>query len=163
MKKKKKIIDEEVIGLGVGIVNTNSKEFKALQTQIITRAKKQTKKQLLENSLLSLRFQMESYLAEERSELVEVGWFLKELIKRLNIKNKLFAEYIGFKESNLSALFSGKRKINIDLALKLGEIFKIDPALWIHIQSKNELSRMKKENKKAYEKYSMEDLLKRAS
>ena len=160
---KKKIIDEGINGLGVGIVNTNSKEFKELQRIIIAKSQKQSKKKILENKLLSLRFQMESYLINEDKMITEVGWFLKEFLRELKIKNKIFAEYIGFQESNLSALFTGKRKINIDLALKLGKIFRMEPTLWIHIQSKNELIRLEKENKKEYQGYNIDDLLRKAS
>lgn len=160
---KKKIKDEGINGLGIGVVNTNSKEFKELQRIIIERSKKQPKKNIFENKLLSLRFQMESYLDGKDSAIIEVGWFLKEFLRELEIKNKKFAEYIGFQESNLSALFTGKRKINIDLALKLGKIFRVEPTLWMHIQSKNELIRLETENKKEYQKYSIDDLLKKAS
>lgn len=163
MEKKKVVIDEGVNGLGIGVINTNSKEFKELQRIILEKSQKQSKKQLLENKLLSLRFQMESYLEQKENSITEVGWFLKEFLKELNIKNKTFADYIGFQESNLSALFRGKRKINIDLALKLGKIFRVEPTLWIHIQSKNELSRLARENKKEYQKYNIDDLLKKAS
>ena len=163
MKKKKIIKEEGIQGLGVGVVNTNSKEFKYLQKKIIEESKKQSKKQILENHLLSLRFQMESYLRGDSKDIKEVGSFLKEYVQILGIKKKKFAEYIGYKESNLSALYNGNRKINIDLALKLGKIFKVDPTLWIHIQSKNELRKMKEENEKEYRKYSIDDLLKKAS
>jgi len=161
--KKKKISNEDGIqGLGVGVVNTNSKEFKYLQKKIIEESKKQSQKQILENHLLSLRFQMERYLRDPHENIKEVGSFLKEYVQLLGIKNKKFAEYIGYKESNLSALYSGNRKINIDLALKLGNIFKVEPTIWIHIQSKNELKKMKEENEKEYQKYSIDDLLKKA-
>lgn len=163
MKNSKKIIDEGINGLGIGVVNTNSKEFKELQKVIIEKSKKQSKKKILENKLLSLRFQMETYLEQKDNSIIEVGWFLKEFLRELNIKNKTFAEYISFQDSNLSALFAGKRKINIDLALKLGKIFRVDPTLWIHIQSKNELIRLEKENKKEYQRYNIDDLLKKAS
>lgn len=163
MKKNKIIKDEGVNGLGLGVINTNSKEFKELQKIIIEQSKKQPKKNVFENKLLSLRFQMESYLNKKDSTIIEVGWFLKEFLRELEIKNKKFAEYIGFQESNLSALFTGKRKINIDLALKLGKIFRVEPTLWIHIQSKNELTRLEAENKKKYQKYNIDDLLKKAS
>lgn len=33
--------------------------------------------------------------------------------------------------------------MSIDLALKLGKIFKVDPNLWGNIQSKNDLKRMR--------------------
>jgi len=162
---KNKYIDNEggVNGLGIGILNTNSKEFKFLRSKIAEESGKQSKKQKLENKLLSLRFQMESYLENEDTNLIEVGWFLKEFIKSLNVKNRVFAEYIGFKETNLSALFKGTRKINIDLALKLEKIFNVNASLWIHIQSKNELIKMSEENKRKYLRYSIEDLLKKAS
>lgn len=82
---------------------------------------------------------------------------------QLEIKKKSFAAYLGLQESNLSALFKGSRKINIDLAIKLGTIFKVDPNLWIHIQSKNELLRLHQEKRKEYQKYSLNVLLKKAS
>lgn len=159
MKQKKSIINEGVNGLGKGIINVNSLEFKELQKQIIAKSKKQSQKQILENKLLSLRFQMESYLMGNDNEIIEAGWFLKEYVRGLDIKNKVFADYIGFKESNLSALYKGTRKINIDLALKLGKIFKLNPTLWIHIQTKNELIKVKNENEKKYQKYSINDLV----
>ncbi len=43
---------------------------------------------------------------------------------------------------------------------KLGEIFRVDPAIWLHIQSKNELMEIIDRDKKKYEKYKLEDLLK---
>ena len=58
MKKNKKIIDEGVNGLGIGIVNTNSKEFKELQRVITEKSQKQTKTEKLENKLLGLRLKM---------------------------------------------------------------------------------------------------------
>lgn len=88
---------------------------------------------------------------------------LKQFLKELNIRSKTFAEYIDFKESNLRALFAGRRKINYDLALKLGKIFSVGPSLWIHIKSKNELMKMEKVNRKDYQNYSISELIKRAS
>jgi len=155
--------DDGINGLGEPLVNTNSTEFKELQDVISKRSLNQSKSKVIENKLLSLRFTMENYLHNNDNSYVEVGWFLKELLRRLEIKNKTFAEYIDFKESNLSALFSGRRKVNFDLALKLGKIFRIDPALWIHIQSKNELIKLKKELRNAYKNYNIKDLIKKAS
>ena len=161
--KKLKNIEDGINGLGIGVVNTNSKEFKELQRIIKEKANKLSKNQIQQNKLLSLRFQMQSYLESSDKDIIEVGSFLKEFLNQLDIKKKTFAEYLGLQESNLSALFKGKRKINIDLAIKLGTIFRIDPILWIHIQSKNELIKLHKENRKEYQKYKLSDLLKKAS
>lgn len=49
-------------GLGTGIVNTNSSDFKFLQNKIIEKSKKQSPTQIVENQLLSLRFKLETYL-----------------------------------------------------------------------------------------------------
>jgi len=163
MKKQTNIQDEGINGSGKAILNINSKEFKELQKHIVVNSKKQSKSKIIENKLLSLRFKMESYLLGKESSYIEVGWFLKEYLKELNIKNKTFAQYIDYKESNLSALFAGRRKINYDLALKLGKIFKVEPTLWIHIQSKNELMKIEKENKKDYQNYNLKELIKKAS
>lgn len=163
MKKQINVQDEGANGLGKGLVNTNSIEFKELQKQIVSKSKRQSKTKVIENKLLSLRFKMQSYLQATESSYVEVGWFLKEYLSELNIKNKTFAEYIDLKESNLSALFAGRRKINYDLALKLGKIFRVEPSLWIHIQSKNELRKIEKENRKDYQNYSIAELIKKAS
>jgi addiction module HigA family antidote len=162
MKKQITIIDEGINGSGKALVNTNSKEFKELQKQIASSSNKQSKTKVIENILLSLRFKMESYLLGNESDYFEVGWFLKEYLKELNIKNKTFAEYIEYKESNLSALFAGRRKINYDLALKLGKIFKVEPTLWIHIQSKNELIKIEKETIKDYQNYNIKELIRKA-
>lgn len=162
MKKQIDINDEGINGSGNPLVNTNSKEFKELQKQIVSNSSKQSKTKVIENKLLSLRFKMESYLLGKGSTYLEVGWFLKEYLRELNIKNKTFAEYIDFKESNLSAIFAGRRKINYDLALKLGKIFRVDPTLWIHIQSKNELMKIEKENRKDYQSYNIKELMRKA-
>lgn len=154
---------DEIIGMGESLINTSSEEFKVLQAKIKDLYRDQPEKEIINNNLLSLRFQMERYLEEPYSEIIEVGYFLKECVKSTNIRSKTFAEYIGFRESNLSALYTGKRKISIDLAIKLGAIFSIEPSLWIHIQSKNELTKMAIENKGIYSNYSIDDLLKSAS
>jgi len=158
----KQIINEEGIqGLGEGLVNQNSKDFKELQRAIGLRSKEIDESDLIINRILSLRFQMERYVSKQHpEERIEAGAFLEEFIEALGITKKDFAEYIDYQESNLSAIFKGRRKINTDLAIKFGEIFRVDPALWLHIQSKNELLEIIDRDKKKYEKYRLGDLLK---
>lgn len=159
---KQRIINEGGIqGTGEGLVNQNSKEFKELQKLIKSRSQELSESESITNQLLSLRFQMESYLSKDHpKELIQAGEFLEEFVDVLKIKKKDFAEYIEYKESNLSAVFKGRRKINTDLAIKFGEIFRVDPVLWLHIQSKNELLEIIERDKKKYGKYKLEDLLK---
>lgn len=160
MSKRKIINEGGIIGTGKELVNQNSKEFKELQRIIKKRSGELKESELIANQLLSLRFQMETYLEKEHPErLIQVGVFLEKFVEALKIKKKILAEYIDYKESNLSAIFKGRRKINTDLAIKLGEIFRVDPAIWLHIQSKNELLEIIDRDRKKYEKYKLEDLL----
>lgn len=163
MSKKEKIINPGGInGTGKGIVNTNSKDFKGLQNAILAHSQTQTVAQRIEYNLLSLKFQMESYISEETPEIIlSSGDFLRKYLKVIGIKNKEFADYIKIEESNLSAILKGRRKINIDIAYKLGEIFDLNPNLWLLIQSKNELLKIDSELRTEYKKYRLKDLLER--
>lgn len=161
MKKNLEIINEEGInGLGTSFIDTESEDFKMLQKAILEHASKQTPHEKREIQLIGLRLQMEDYLNQtEPKEILNVGYFLRKILKELRIKNNIFAEYIGLTKTNFSALIHGKRKLNSDLALKLSEIFKINPDIWISIEKKNELIEIKKENKLKYKKYRLEDLI----
>lgn len=161
MSKQNKINEGGIMGTGKGLVNQNSEEFKELQRLIKEKSGHQKESDRIRNHLLSLRFQMETYLEEENpKELIGAGKFLEEFVEALKIKKKTLAGYLDYKESNLSAIFKGRRKINSDLALKFGEIFQVSPSIWLHIQSKNELLEIFRRDKEKYEKYNLEDLLK---
>lgn len=161
-KSIKEINPGGVNGTGKGIVNTNSKDFKGLRDAIKEHAKKQTPSDRIKYELISIKFQMENYaLIDAPSEIIEVGAFLKKHLKAIKVKNKEFATYIELEESNLSSIIRGRRKINIDVAFKLGQVFELDPNLWLLIQSKNELLAVDKKRKLAYQKYKLDDLLKK--
>jgi len=157
---KEKIVNEGGInGLGKGVVNINSKDFKALQEMIKERYKSLKPEEKRNNILLSIRFQMESYLERNDGTLKSVGLFIKDLTKELGIKNRDLANYLDYEESNLSSFLNGRRKLNADLAIKLGKIFKLSPSLLMNVQIQNELKKFEKENKKNYLSYDIEDLL----
>lgn len=164
MAKKEIINAGGINGLGVGLINTNSKEFQELQSIIKQAAVGIGEEERLENHFLSIRFQMENYLNEPQPEkIIPAGQFLKKFIDALHIKHKDFAKYIGYEESNLSALINGKRRISPVLAIKFGRIFKINPTIWLHIQSKNDLLIEAEKGKSGYAKYSLNDLLKKVN
>lgn len=105
---------------------------------------------------------MEDYFQEQNpARIITVGTFLRKFIVILELKHKFFANYIGIDDSNLSALLKGRRKLNIDLAIKLSKIFNISPTLWLGIQNKNELLSFDDNNKSDYDKYNLDDLLKK--
>jgi len=149
-------------GLGEGLINTNSKDFLALKSLIKTIAADQSQENIVENEFLAIRFQMESYLNESANEIIQAGEFIERLLKVVHIKKKTFAKYIGYEGANLSALLKGRRKINPDLAIKLGKIFRMNPAIWLHIESKNDLMKELKGKEEIYKHYNLIDLMKKA-
>jgi len=154
------IINEEGInGTGKGFINTNSKDFKALQAAIQAHAARLSPQEKRENLMLSTRFQMESYLKDDAIDIKAAGVFVKELIKLLGITNQDLARYVECEESNMSAFLNGKRRINTDLAIKLGQIFKFDPTLILNIQNKNDIKHLHATPKTNYKKYDVADLV----
>lgn len=161
MARQTKLINPGgITGSGKGLVNTNSSDYKGLQEAILEHAHKQTPQEKIRYKLASLRFQMERYLAEQYpGRIIDAGEFLKKHIDAIGIKNKEFANFIDLEESNLSAILNGRRKINTELGLKLGQVFDTDPNLWFQIQTRNELLRMNNKRTLGKKQYKLEDLL----
>jgi len=156
------MIDNEY--LEPGFIGQNPKEagekdWKKIQEIIGKHADQLSKEELMENRLISIKLRMEDYLRHKKPETIKhSGHFLKEILETLGIKNNVFSNYIGYQKSNLSSIFSGKRNMNFEFALKLYEIFGIEPELWLYIQIKNDLKKIegKKEGTK---KYDLKDLI----
>ena len=56
-------------------------------------------------------------------------------------------------------IMKGKRKINTELAYKLGQLFNIEPNYWLLIQSKNELLQLDNQRKIRFKQFKLDDLL----
>jgi len=149
-------------GLGEGLINTNASDFKYLQEMIKKAASDEGEQKSIENNFLSIRFQMESYLNEEIEDVVPAGMFIEKFLEAIKIKKKDLAAYLGYDDSNLSAIIKGRRKINSEMAIKLGKIFSLNPAIWLHIESKNDLIKAIKNAENIYTQYSLKDLIKKA-
>ena len=164
MRKGKGLDRQEIIGLGQALVNVNSKDYKGLQNAIKEHAEKLSPEDKIKYELISLYLQIKNYMATPKpNQLIKAGEFLKKYIDAVGVKNKQFAKYLEIEESNLSAIIKGRRKINLDLALKLGQLFNIDPNFWLQIQSKNELLLIDQKERIKYKKYRLEELLKKVS
>ncbi len=117
-------------------------------------------KMKIQYKLNALVHEMEDYLKNDNAEeVIAVGSFLQECIKVLNVKNKDLAEYLGMEAPNLSAVINGKRKLNIELADILGQIFNIDGKLWLDVQIKNEWLNYTHSKSRVKKKYSLEKLI----
>ena len=148
MKKQQKFINEGGInGLGEALVNQNAESFKELKKMISAHSQGQPEARRTENELLSIRFQIETYLNEEGEEIIPPGTFIEKMIEAIGVTKARFSKYIDYDYSNLIAVLKGRRKINPDLAIKIGNIFGINPVVWLHVESKNELSKYIREEK----------------
>ena len=146
-------------GILTNQMDINSSDFEKLQAKLLNKSKERTEEQIINIELLALKYRIEEYLESQEGEIKIAGDFIKQYLKVLKIKQNRFASYIGIKPSNLSKLLNGERPINYEMALILGKIFNIDPMLWIEIQAKNELLRLKRKRNKDLFKYSLSDLL----
>ena len=157
MNKK---ITEPENGLLTNQMDVNSTDFAKFQSKLLNKSRARTQEQNLNIELLALKYNIEDYLNNDDNEDVKIaGEFIKQYLRTLRIKQNRFAEYIGIKPSNLSKLLKGERPINYELALILGRIFKVNPMIWIEIQAKNELLRLKQVKHQELFKYSLKDLL----
>ncbi len=158
MNKK---INEPTTGVLTSKMDINSSGFETLQAKLLNKSRERTEEQRLKIELLALQYKIEDYLQDEETEIRVVGDFIRQYLKVLQIKQNSFASYIGIKPSNLSKLLKGERPINYELALILGKIFRVNPILWIEIQAKNELLRLKRTKEQELYNYSLRDLLNR--
>lgn len=157
MKKNDHI--EPSNGVLTNQMDIGTDEFKEFQAILLNKSKERSTAQKRDIELLALKFKMEDYLESEEQAIKLPGEFLKQYLKTLEIPQKKFANYININPSNLSKLINGERPINYELALIFGKIFNIDPMLWIEIQVKNEIKKIKKVKHKKYHNYSLNDLI----
>jgi addiction module HigA family antidote len=156
----KKQLEEPLEGALTQSMDIGTKGFDDFQAIVLKKARKRDENQKLRINLLMLKYQMEGYLTSGTTEEKTVGEFLKTILKTLQIQQNQFAEYIGLKPSNLSKLISGERTINYDLALIFGRLFNHNAMLWIEIQAKNELDKLRNTESNKYAVYSLNDLVK---
>ena len=79
--KAKEINVGGINGLGESLINTNSAEFRSLRDMINESFESQSTESKIENSLLSVRFQMESYINDpiNLDEIKVPGLFVEKL------------------------------------------------------------------------------------
>jgi plasmid maintenance system antidote protein VapI len=146
-------------GIGSRAVDIDSADFKAAQEQIATIVANRSTEERINTHLLGLRFRMMSYLEEAHPNPIRpVGIFLKEFVQLLGIQHGHFASYIQYEPSNLSAIYSGSRKMNLRLASVMEQLSAIPALLWLSVQNKNELLKLQREEVDA-ERFSLKELL----
>ena len=110
--------------------------------------------------LTGFRFSLKNYAEKENpEEIIMLGDFLNKLLKEINIKKGVFAEYINISPRNINKYFNGERKFSIEHALKLEKLFDIQAKILLEIQLKNELIATKRSHKDKFDNYNLNDLI----
>ena len=140
----------------------NESKRNQLKDFISEQSRKQSKKRLLRNELLSIQYQIEDYAntSESQPEL-KILDFVKMYLKVLNISKQSLAKYFEMQDGNLHKYLSGERKLNAEIAMKLSAFSHTKPEQWFAIQVKNELSALRKNKNtvEKFKKYSYENLV----
>ena len=64
------------------------------------------------------------------------GEFIKEdILKELSITQEQLAKALNVSRRTISQLVNGKRRISVDIALRLGKFTKTSPEMWLNLQA----------------------------
>jgi plasmid maintenance system antidote protein VapI len=131
-------------------------ELDKVREYILKESKKQSPEQKLRNELLSIQFKMEDYIQNNEIENeMNLSDFFKLYLKVLHLKQNQIAEVLEMQDSNLIKYLNGDRGLNPDFVMKLSSFFHTKPELWYMVEIKNNLNKLKTENKQInkYKKY----------
>jgi len=144
--------------LGTQKDQTTDEDRKLTKNILDAYIKEIPKEELAENQRIGVRLEMKSYLNNDSKETIIAGEFLNRLIAIFNIQKTKLAEYLGIENANLHALLKGRRKFNSKISTGVGEIFSINPELWMFIEAKNELKKFNSTAKPRKKKKKLSEL-----
>ncbi len=140
-------IDKEPLSGALTIpMDFDSEEYKAHRKILDERIKSMSPEEKRQVELIRMEYTIKNYLDAKvaENEIITVGDFLRMYLSKLNIKQNKFANYIGILPSNFSKILSSERNVSIELSLILGQLFQIDPKVWLQIQLKNDYIKIEK-------------------
>jgi len=140
-------------------MDKNSKEYEDFKLLIKSKVESTSKEERVRIAILSLKYRMEDYLDSGKRN-IPIGEFIKAFVEGAEIKQVRFAEFLGIRPSNLSKILNGERRLSLDLAIILEHITKIKAEVWLMIQNRNEIFKIKKLKKVEFSKYKLKQLMK---
>ena len=158
MKKAKDVLSQLTNGILTESMDIGTQEYADFKLLIRSKVAETPKDERIRISLLGLKYHMEDYL-ESISMNVEVGTFVKQFIKLVEIKQVEFAKYLDLRPSNLSKILNGERRLTVELALILEKLSNIGAGIWLGIQNKNEINKIQKSQLQNIKKYQLKELI----
>lgn len=153
-------INEPLSGALTEPFNATPQEMEQIKAAIKKHQEAMSPEEKRQVEFIRMEYKIKIYLDAEitEDEIVIVGEFLKMYLNKINIKQDKFANHIGISPSNFNEILSGQRSISIELSVILGQLFRIDPKVWLQIQLKNDyilIEKTKDEYKKKNVRYAM--------
>lgn len=138
----------------------DKEELKEADSRARKNALKRSPADQIKIQLAGLQYRIEENL-ENSDSIIDLEEIVKELTGILNITKSKLAQSIDMDSPNLSKYLKGDRRLNSNLAMKLGSFFHINPEIWLEIAMKNELIQLKneKDNVEKYKKYNYEKVI----
>lgn len=141
----------------------NKHELANVKDFIKAHQAKRTPEQKLRTQMLTIKYQMEDYINNEKvseKNMISIESFIDMYLETLRITFKKFAQSLDSTDANLKKYLSGDRKFSNDLAFKFSSFFHTTPDLWMGVYTKNELLSLRKEKQVSkYKKYDYEKVL----
>jgi len=139
-------IDEPLSGALTEPFNPTPQEMEQIKAAIKKHQEAMSPEERKQVVLIRIEYKIKNYLDAKitENEVITVGDFLRMYLNKLNIKQNKFADYIGIQPPNFNKILSGQRNVSIELSLILGQLFQIDPKVWLQLQLKNDYIKMEK-------------------
>lgn len=132
----------------------------AVQAYILNHEENKSERNVMDRMKVGLQIEMREYLnSETKSGFIPAGEFLNILLGIYKITKTRFSEFIDMERTNLQAIIKGNRRFNSLLAKKVEQIFEIPAELWLHIETKNDLSKFDESHKNVKLNYSLTKLM----
>mgnify|MGYP000376966185 CR=1 FL=1 len=157
----KKHQDNELLSGALTVpMDFDSEEYKAHRKILDERINSMSPEEKRQVELIRMEYKIKNYLDAEvaEDEIIIVGEFIKMYLDKINVKQDEFAKHIGISLSNFREILSGQHNINPKLSVILGQLFQIDPKVWVQIQLKNDyilIEKTKNEYKEKNVRYAM--------
>ena len=81
-------------------------------------------------------------------DLFVPGEYIQEEMEARGMKQVELSEKLGLSKSEVSLIIHGKRNITVPIAIKLEKVFKVDAEIWMNLQVKYDIEKVKRQYSK---------------
>jgi addiction module HigA family antidote len=91
------------------------------------------------------RFEAIAFRVEQQLDEIHPGEILlEEFMKPMNMSTSELADALDLPLSEINAIINGKLPIAMDVALRLGKFYAMDPEFWLNLQTEYDSRKAKR-------------------